>query len=474
MAISVSLLASLVSVIFLIVVALIERVAEAIVSNFVQSSLVRGAPAPVIAPNDFTPLRLPVSLFKFRRHPGTWLVVVISLLTICAEIATEMGVYQSNTCRPTAERGPVISRERPGNRPTPVEIASHVLMLQRIVFRDQQRISALFAGIPRWINETYCFECQRKEFAPEDLLMNCSVSDGPTLPEGSLDIAIETTNSSVGTRTSYIESVDGNRTVFRGDGDLTRQHGGNSCRTFLLYTRNDSMIGDFSLTYFEYVNNEHCNRLFDRSFDLFHSDRSSLVVERTEGETFTQTINCRDSVLSAGDVQRSLQSYRSVQMENVISSPRNEKARFEKITGEDVVLAVLALKMVDDSAAEGRYWVYTECGVFDYRFVVPVLVCMCATGILALMSMYLRFIAQKYASSRGWETPDLSSIVRRSTQDRVLQEKEAGAARRRGRWAWARAAQTMQVIRDEDDQPVLLMGGDVESNPDSRISSSKS
>lgn len=133
------------------------------------------------------------------------------------------------------------------------------------------------------------------------------------------------------------------------------------------------------------------------------------ILERTDGPTYTQEIRCEiEKINSFGPI---IHAYRSMQPENMVfpTPSHPEKEMFEPITADDLYRAGLTyeigLSEVYNTHEMGEYFIYTECGYFDWKFIIPlagVMVVLIILYIVAMVNMRKRVQITVPYNSKTW------------------------------------------------------------------------
>lgn len=278
---------------------------------------------------------------------------------------------------------------------THAELSASAFLLQDIKFLDGN-LTSTHSGFPRKVNKSICIKCL--EGKKNSSLSGCSIVDGKTYQPGSLLIHVETTQNAFGTITNAFQP-SGSKKPYNGLGDVTRN--GNICSAFLFYP--ETVENQLQLTYFEYAHQKHCLSLVQTARDRANCTngdsnctatnemQSPVVIEKTKALVRTYVIRCAKSDLSINNFNRALQVYRTMQLENTISLAgyNRTEMQFQKITLDDVYRAALSMKIIDDEHEVGPYQVYTECGDFDWTYLIPFMLSLAMISALGLYSIII-------------------------------------------------------------------------------------
>lgn len=389
--VSVGVLNFLLNVFVLIIVAICDRLLECAVRNFAAARLKRDHRAPVTHDSDTWLLNIPFSVLKYRRNPAILFTVLCTVFLITSEITAELGLGTSSKCGPETKQGMVVSGGKSNRKYTDIELGMSAGFLQNIVFLESPdgKLIRLPVGMPKHITGKECIECLYNESTTDEtyLARGCSIQHKHTYKAGELEVSVKTTDGvfktiSLGFRETIRENV-----LYSGSGDLTSN--GERMATFVIGSnRAEGEINDKTrFTHVEYANQEHVADMLKRA----QEDKGQVISESIRNNVSVDEIHCDVNVLDASDFEKALMIYRTIQLENPapLAEFDNDLQRFKPITSDDLYRAVLAMKIMDDDGRIDDYYVYTECGVYDWAYLVPIIVIIAIILLLCLSSLLL-------------------------------------------------------------------------------------
>lgn len=308
-------------------------------------------------------------------------------------MTSELGVGVSNKCKVKKRTGNVIGTMIPDKYVHRTLFVSTASGIRQLDFVDGQ-LDFISGQFPLSINNSFCIKCQK--FDPSTaVLANCSAKIGKTYPAGSLSIGVGYAFGPFFTVVKGITEIgEVENKTYTGEGDFIvsrkNKHG-----AFLVHS-SESNEGEKVYTYFEYANQPHLRVLLTKlSAALEKQNGSFLTVqpiwERTEGPTHTQQIQCE--IEKFNSFRGIIQSYRSMQLENMLFPPQYEKESemFERITEDDLYRAGLKYRIVFSEAYNtyetAEYFTYTECAFFDWIFIIPLLVVVLIVALLYIIEL---------------------------------------------------------------------------------------
>lgn len=302
-------------------------------------------------------------------------MIVCSVLLIPCELVTELGVEASQQCTPVQMYGEVISSKDASDNFTSNELAGMSYLIQSTDFVDG-KFDSVQAGIPRKISGMECISCLKGNRNP-NVVAGCSIKMDRIYRAGELKLTIRTTNTSFKTITTSFNETSGARKVYDAQGDVTRN---GKHWASIMFQRNGR-----SLQYLEYTAQEHLQSMFNEAVGTLKDVTSS-----TKSDTRLYSISCKTNVLSDRHFDDAVAMYRIIQLENPVSVTRyiDEEERFVDITPDVIYRAVLAMKIVDDEFDNKNYFLYTSCGKYQTRFLLPLLSCIAVILALGVFSVF--------------------------------------------------------------------------------------
>lgn len=298
----------------------------------------------------------------------------------------------SNTCSPQLQRGAVIDEGPTSENFTDIELSGTCFLLRSMEFAEGD-LRCIQAGIPRRLTGKECLKCIHNQ--PE-IVGGCDVRYKQTFRPGQLEIEVNSTEGTFKTLTTLFKETS-TAIVYDGKGDLT--FNGDTFSTFVVHYKEKG-----PLLYFEYNDQQHIERLKD----IANARKGVPALERTTGDVHMSEIDCKTNVLTNEVFARFVRMYRTVQLENPIFPAKfNESADiYEPITPDALYRAVLAAKVIDDKhEPEASFYVYTTCGIYNWSFMLPMLVCL---GVILLLGVVSYVIGERIGetyipfNSRTW------------------------------------------------------------------------
>lgn len=282
----------------------------------------------------------------------------------------------SRRCNPERQFGPVISL---GNTLMPIpdlKQAATAFHLQQMKFLDGNFTSVL-SGFPIWIRKDVCISCLNSSI-DQQILAECSVKQGRTFPPQSMSVGVRKTRGAFQTlalgfiHTALLPRKDHLRQYY-GSGDLTNT--ATYCDIFVIHTPNDTEPNTFY--FLEYVDQQHCAEL--QKLATYKNDTWAT----TRAPVRTQIIHCKKNLIKTTSLEKAIQIYRSVQLENLIDPKQlvngsfddkddgASRLLFRTMTEDDVYRAALALKLLEGNVHNERYFTYRPCGIYNWTFMIP-------------------------------------------------------------------------------------------------------
>lgn len=192
-----------------------------------------------------------------------------------------------------------------------------------------------------------------------------------------------------------------------GVGDLTRN--AHHCAAFLIHGRHEDNAG-VVLTYFEYAYQRHCNTLVEEARRARVRRQNGDITAFwtvTEGNATSHVIKCQNNEIAMPSFREAVRVYRAMQMENTLYPIWFDKRTqsFQPLKVDDIYRAVLSMKLIDDGREEGDYFEYTECGIYNVQYMVPLFIAIFLICTLVIVSMVLATRGNKIDvpySSSSW------------------------------------------------------------------------
>lgn len=366
-------------------------------------------------------------------------------------MVSELGVDVSRKCRPERRFGPLTSKTECNVRWPKSKQAMAAFHLQNTRFMDGN-MNMLVSDFPLEFGSSLCFPCLNMT-SENILLSNCSADHGPYYETASVMIGMEREVGSskpalVGLKMLETHDSTGSDEVLEAIGDLG--FSGSHYSAFLIHASQTE--GHTRLTYFEYTHQEHC-------FELLHSTQNEAGNLTTESETMwittrapmkTQTITCKKNEFDMKSFRSALYVYRGTQLGNVFNRISMDKDTdfFTPISKSDIYKAMLSLRIVSSVSQYGEYFEYTECGHYQWAFLVPFILCCIVLLLLGVFSMVLSTRGQKITvpyNSKSW----FEEVMKKQYGERVtLSRHRPFGSFRLIRWKY----DEMILVESENDQ----------------------
>lgn len=446
--VSVGVLNLLLNVFVLIIIAICDRLLEYTVRNFAAARLGRFHRAPVIHDSDTWLLNVPFSILKYRRNPAILFTIICTVFLITSEITAELGLDTSKKCGPKKEHGLVVSGGKSNRKYTDVELGMSAGVLQGVFFLGSPdgKLSSLPVGLPKHITGKECIECLYNESSTDEtyLARGCSIQHKSSYMAGELEVGVKTTDGAFKTISLGFRGTDRNNVFYWGMGDLTSN--GKRMATFVIGSDNidGEVNNETRFTYIEYSNQEHVADMLKRA----QEDKGQDIWEAIRSIVFVQEIHCDVNMLDVHEFEKALMIYRTIQLENPapLAEFYDDRQWFKPLTSDDLYRAVLAMKIMDDDGKMDDYYVYTECGVYDWTYIAPIL------GIIAIILLLCVSSFILSSAMRELDIPyDSRSWYRHSTKPLEPQKPRAPST---SCWGF-----------NEVKEEMLLVGGTLTSGP---------
>lgn len=287
------------------------------------------------------------------------LTVFLGIVLTSSELVSELGVTASNVCKPEIQIGSVII---PGDIATRLSTVFMVACVgvSNLNF-NEGKLSSVKAGISRNLTANFCFSCIPSE--NEYIIRNCSVEPWKTYSPGDLFIGIQKSRSFLDHITTAFQETSGsNPKWFEGYGDIIRN---NEVLSAYLFSPGQGKV----IHFLEYNEQKLLNRLRDQA------GKGITQYGRTQEPVTVYNISCEENQLSPDNFSFVAQMYRTAALENFVTPAafnRTTKQFNHTLSPEFFYRAVLAAKIVD-RVEYGSYKTYTECGMYDLRYIIPLL-----------------------------------------------------------------------------------------------------
>lgn len=283
-------------------------------------------------------------------------------MLLVGELISEFGVFSSILCKPNTLQGLVLAHGDIQMRYKTIFVAATQVLEPMEFFEGN--LTSLQSGLPSKVTPNVCTKC-----VPENypfILRNCSVSLWKTYKAGELKVTFSRSDSIFDSITEYFEETNG--TIrYNGFGDVIVNDGFYSSFLFSVTSESDLNTSHF----LEYNNQEHVKALL-----LKARNQSPDVTDAEDTQTAVPVYNisCQESHLSAYNLAYVARTFRMVQLENHIQPPtfNASSQRFSKsFTSDSLYRAAWAAKIFDVEQNNGTVYLYTSCGMYDWRFLLP-------------------------------------------------------------------------------------------------------
>lgn len=246
-----------------------------------------------------------------------------------------------------------------------------------------------------------------------EIMGGCTITDEKVYGPGELSLTLLTTTGPFLTITEKMTEIGGLGRTFTGRGDLTNN--GEHWSAFLFYTNPEN-----DLIYLEYSNQDHVYNLVKSARGKENRPAPGPI----ETPVTARRISCTTNQLTKDNFRNALSIYRTIQLENTINPATfvPEQNSFQPLTANDVYRAGLSVKVIDDALTRGDYFEYTTCGLYNWVFLMPIVVCITVIMILFTLSIVLGSAAHSRNipyNSRSW--------FRHSNMTRGLSMKSKGS-----------------------------------------------
>lgn len=253
------------------------------------------------------------------------------------------------------------------------------VVVESLEFKESE-IKQVQAGLPAHLTPDVCFSCLPEENA--DIIKNCSVNRWKVYDSGQLEIGISKSGGFLDVVTNSFRERAENPFTYEGYGDVVSNNGTISAFLFtpLSYPDNQTTIN-----YIEYNAQNHLPALRSEA----NQAAGTVVWGFTTTPVWVYNITCEKNQLSADSFAYAARMYRTGQIENQIVPPifNASTNRFNKeVSPEALYRAVLTAKAVDSMLESGTFLVYTECGQYRWKFLMPLILCVFLFLLLAGIS----------------------------------------------------------------------------------------
>lgn len=269
---------------------------------------------------------------------------------------------------PNRHSGLIISNTNSVDLPVPVKHSSKAVHLNNVKFVDGE-FSSVRAGFPLDFDSDTCVQCLKDSPDGRIIASNCTVSAGPTFPAGSLSIDIEISSSRYA-KLCFSEVSRPRSILGKSDSTYNGSHGA----IFMVQGNIREMDNSSEILYLEYANQAH--------FQQIGSEIAEKVVEGDQNFELSfpikntiqgQIIHCVRNELHMEAFRGAIQVYRTMQLESVFKPfPFQDNFNcFDSIKVFDVYRAILTFKLAEGTEIEGDYLVYSQCAVYNPKFLIP-------------------------------------------------------------------------------------------------------
>lgn len=296
--------------------------------------------------------------------------MLFTLLTFCAliisELFSELGVYQSSMCKPSRKVGKVTTRQQMKELPIPIKHYFKAAHIFQTDFLDKT-ITDIREGFPLSVTPQTCIPCLKK--ARTNSIISCSISSTKVYPIGTMRLLMHIDTKKVDAQITGFEELEGEKHIYTGMGDIGSN--GVHIGAFLF-----SVTGTNTITYFEYASQAHFMENYGKYQQLIgvpgNEHRTYDMGSVNRAPIRSTNISWKETDFTQYQLATALSVYRTIQLESVIKPIYfNETSQsFKPITTEDIYRAVLSMNLAGESVV-GEYYMYTSCGAYDSRFLIP-------------------------------------------------------------------------------------------------------
>lgn len=385
---SVSAINVLVNVFVIVVVLLGSELGQYAIFRETQLMLHRHGRAPVLTEADNIFKRLQNRFFGARRSKG-FVALVIFAITSClifAELAAEFGVQTSNRCAPQrietdglcAQRSYAVSSE---SRKIATAFFARIAQWND----DELEQNPIYEGLRKNYNGRECFTRNSLNHSHAIIIANCSISPMKVIAPYSGYITLGYVASVWKTIVSEVAISNTSKPLF-GRGDVT--HNGKQFSAFHI-----SVAETKSPAVMATVVESHDSKLLQDAVSLYFTlgNFSSIMLLRSSLPMFTYNVTCGHFSQVASTFVEALQIYRSVQLEDIFFSMKNITVggkTYETIpplSAADAVRAAIAQSSLNPAFCKGETYVYSECGVYEWKYMAPLLILLFGIGTFAVI-----------------------------------------------------------------------------------------
>lgn len=262
------------------------------------------------------------------------------------------------------------------------------------------------------VKPNVCIQCLQTPERPP-LLAGCTIEDGPAYLDGELTISVTRLPAFLNA-ISFNETKPGGKR-YAGKGNMNFQNL-QRCAIFSTLAEIDRNASKVSVTFLEYANIQHCLQISNETKGRINETIDFF----TRGPTYTRKVQCDldVNVLTTYTLEQSIGLYRMVQFQYSLHplNHNEEEMRYERLTVDDIYRAVLALRLAESSYETGEYFEYSECGQYDWIYLLPFI------GSFVILA-FLGCIALLFSSYDGLR---IFGRRRGLSQDFVLNEDQGG------------------------------------------------
>lgn len=323
-------------------------------------------------------LRDRINRARRGRNPVLAILVLLGLALVVAEILSEFGVDSSNRCAPKRllTMGMCASPSKfPPSSSKSTVAAYHA---RYVPWDDRELVDyPIYEGLRNQYNGQECFHSRSSAGSSNVIISNCSVSQPTLISPGRATLTFEIVKGEVYyIMLKRIEQREKGRATleFIGTGGMT--HTGNQTSAVISSRLKGTSAGHW-IRMFEYFDSVDLTSSLLRFFQSNGFLGGTLQMEN-KSPLLVYTIRC-EKVGDVASFASGVQVYRRVQLEETTAELRNMKVDgvgfkgYAPMNVSDVIRAGIAISSTNSQKCSGETFIYTNCGVYNVRYMFPLL-----------------------------------------------------------------------------------------------------
>lgn len=371
----------------LVVVAFGAESAIIIIKSMTNLQLKRTGCTPIAFKNDIHPFKARSTITKFCSSGtiGLLIIIVISIALLPAEMYADFGVRNSRKCTPKATihdkkagnieypssslgicaASPYLSGNRTHKSRSNAVATAYIVSTMR--WNDEHLVQyGIRQGLHRSLtgDEYFGYVDEPKVRSDPVVVSNCSVLKmANVLPENyEMGFGQQTANS----EGMPLKSITVNKSItYEGMGSVTNNY---QCYSAFLVVAHSPI----RLTLYEYPSTV---KLRDVHMWTGHKN---ITMVKPSAVMMAYDISCGKTSLSTVEFMESVYSYRFAQLSaptrpTCIEDSSAINMNTQHMNASDVVRAVLATKLNEETVCPGTTYEYTQCGIFEPVTILPLL-----------------------------------------------------------------------------------------------------